>query len=146
MSLVLLLRAHSERSLGVGLVSFDYFYSMRERFLALLALTIFGLPSPAAARPWLYVSTFSYGGNSEKCVNQAKAALEAQGFTKDVQIEWNVKNDKSQGGRVEGVLSSSPVRAKIECNSKDGITGLGVSGLDNDLTYAEYSKLHDASW
>ena len=79
-------------------------------------------------------------------MKQAKAALEAQGFTNEFETEWNEKNDKSQGGRVQGVLPNSPVRAMIECNSKDGISGLGVSGLDNDLTYDKYVKLHKATW
>ena len=117
---------------------------MKKHFLALGAIAMFGYASPAGARPWIYMSTWSHGGSSHKCLNQAKAALEAEGFTKELAISYH--KDKASGGVVEGVLPDSPVRAKIDCNPRDGITGLAVSGLDNQLTYDKYNKLFKSTW
>ena len=117
---------------------------MLTKLSGLLAVTIIGIASPAAARPWLYISTFTYSGKAEVCLNQARTALASEGFTKDLEIDW--QKDKANGGTVEGILTNSPIRAKIECNPKDGVTGLAVTGLDNDLTYSKYGKLFDATW
>ena len=34
----------------------------------------------AIARPWLYVSTFAYGGTGEKCLDNVADALREEGF------------------------------------------------------------------
>ncbi len=99
--------------------------------------------APAMARPWLYVSAFSYGGTGDSCLKDARKALASAGFTRDVET---IPFDKQEGGHIEALLSNAPVRAKIECDPKLGVTSLAVSGLNNDLTYDKYSILFKAEW
>ena len=99
--------------------------------------------SPALARPWVYLSSFSHGGTGEQCLGAARIALANAGFTRD---EYTSRFDSQKGGLVEALLTNSPVRAKIECDPKLGITSLAVSGLNNDLTYEKYMKLFKAEW
>ena len=40
--------------------------------------------SPALARPWVYLSSFSHGGTGEQCLGAARIALANAGFTRDV--------------------------------------------------------------
>ena len=99
--------------------------------------------SPALARPWVYLTSFSYSGTGEKCLRAARVALANAGFTREV---YTSRFDSQEGGLVEALLTNSPVRAKIECDPKIGITSLAVSGLSNDLTYEKYMVLFKAEW
>lgn len=96
------------------------------------------------ARPWIYLSSFSYGGKAEDCLANAKKVMSEKGFTKELDVA-NFK-EKAKGGWVEGLLPDSPVRAVIECNGTEGITSLAVSGLDADETFKKYDQLFDSKW
>ena len=113
-----------------------------KRIFLLCSLIALG-SSPALARPWLYLSSFSHGGTGEACLRDARIALADFGFTRDVETS---RFDSQEGGHVEALLSNAPVRAKIECDPKLGVTSLAVTGLYNDLTYDKYSDLFDAEW
>ena len=115
------------------------------RFLLLLPIWI--LSSQAAmARPWLYVSTFAYGGTGEECLENAADALKEEGFTRDFEIKRFKGKSRNSGGHVDGKLRNYPVVAKIECDQSLGVTGLAVTGIDNRLTYEKYSNLFDKEW
>ena len=113
-----------------------------KRIFLLCSLIALG-SSPALARPWVYLTSFSYGGTGEQCLGAARIALANAGFTRDV---YTSRFDSQKGGLVEALLSNSPVRAKIECDPKLGITSLAVSGLNNELTYEKYMELFKAEW
>lgn len=100
----------------------------------------------ASARPWLYVSGFTHGGSADKCLQAAKEVLEKNGFKDELEIERYEGDAKDQGGYVNGRLADSAVTAVIECDSSEGLTTLGVSGLDNTLTFEKYKKLYNAEW
>ena len=113
--------------------------------LPLLSIGLFS-GQAATARPWLYVSTFAYGGSGEKCLKNAAAALKEEGFTRDFEISRFKGKSRDMGGHVDAKLRNYPVVAKIECDQSLGVTGLAVTGLDNQLTYRKYSALFDKSW
>ena len=114
------------------------------RFFLLLPIWIFSSQA-AMARPWLYVSTFAYGGTGEECLDNAADALQEEGFTRDFEVV-RFKGKSNSGGHVDGKLRNYPVVAKIECDQSLGVTGLAVTGLDNKLTYKKYSNLFDKDW
>ena len=101
---------------------------------------------PAMARPWLYVSTFAYGGTGEECLSNAADALKEEGFVRDFEIVRFKGKSRDSGGHVDGKLRNYPVVAKIECDQSLGVTGLAVTGIDNELTYEKYSTLFDKTW
>ena len=117
---------------------------MRHFFL-LLPIWIFSSQA-AMARPWLYVSTFAYGGTGEECLENAADALKEEGFTRDFEIKMFKGKSRNSGGHVDGKLRNHPVVAKIECDQSLGVTGLAVTGIDNRLTYEKYSNLFDKEW
>ena len=115
------------------------------RILLLLPIWIFSSQA-AMARPWLYVSTFAYGGTGEECLENAADALKEEGFTRDFEVVRFKGQSRSSGGHVDGKLRNYPVVAKIECDQSLGVTGLAVTGIDNELTYKKYSDLFDKDW
>ena len=115
------------------------------RFFLLLPIWIFSSQA-AMARPWLYVSTFAYGGTGEECLDNAADALQEAGFTRDFEVKRFKGKSRNSGGHVDGKLRNYPVVAKIECDQSLGVTGLAVTGLDNKLTYKKYSNLFDKDW
>jgi hypothetical protein len=102
------------------------------------------IATPASARPHIYITTTSYIGKTETCLNNAKEILSKQGFKRALEISYYAT--KESGGWIEGVQVDMPVRAIIECNGKEGITAFAVSGLDNDETFKKYSALYDSKW
>ena len=115
------------------------------RFFLLLPIWIFSSQA-AMARPWLYVSTFAYGGTGEECLDNAADALQEAGFTRDFEVVRFKGKSRNSGGHVDGKLRNYPVVAKIECDQSLGVTGLAVTGIDNKLTYEKYSDLFDKEW
>ena len=115
------------------------------RFLLLLLPIGLFTSQAAMARPWLYVSTFSYSGTGEECLKNAAEVLKEEGFTRNFEVV-RFKKLRSRGGHVDGKLRNYPVVAKIECDQSLGVTGLAVTGIDNQLTYKKYSILFDKSW
>ena len=97
---------------------------------------------PAIAKPFLYSSTYSYSGNSDKCIKGAEAALRKHGFG---DFEYD-KAKKERWVVITGWHSSEFITALINCDPKLGTSTLGVSGIDPDLTYDMYEKLHKAPW
>ena len=116
------------------------------RFLLLLLPIGLFSGQAAMARPWLYVSTFAYSGSGEECIKNAAAVLKEEGFTRNFEVVRFKGQSRSKGGHVDGKLSNYPVVAKIECDQSLGVTGLAVTGIDNELTYDKYSILFDRSW
>ena len=117
------------------------------RLVSFISLfSVFGFSSAAYARPWLYISGFTHSGTAESCLNRAKEALERHGFTDDLAIDRYKGSSRNDGGYVEGRLSGSAVVAVIECDSSQGLTTLGVSGINNDMAFQKYKVLFDEEW
>ena len=75
-------------------------------------------------------------------MTQAKTVLQENDFgdfDEDQYLEERISD-------ITGYHKSESLTAEIECNQKLGITVLGVSGLDNELTYKMYEILHKADW
>ena len=108
--------------------------------------SVLGVSSAASARPWLYVSGFTHSGNADTCLTAGKKALEKHGFSKELETDRYEGDSRQQGGFVEGRLANHAVVAVIECDSSEGLTTLGVSGLDNEMTYQKYKLLYDEKW
>ena len=115
-------------------------------FLFFLSLGLFSAGQAVIARPWLYVSTFAYGGTGEECLDNAADALREEGFTRDFDVKRFKGKSRNAGGHVDGKPRNHPVVAKIECDQSLGVTGLAVTGIDNKLTYGKYSALFDKEW
>ena len=75
-------------------------------------------------------------------MTQAKTVLQENRFG-DFDEDQYLEERKSD---ITGYHKSESLTAEIECNQKLGITVLGVSGLDNELTYKMYKILHKADW
>lgn len=112
--------------------------------LSLAAILGASFATPAFSRPIVYLSSFTYGGKTEECLKNAKAALTKEGFTRELEIAYY--KQKETGGWVNGLLADAPVRAVVECNGNEGITAVAVSGLSDDITFSKYSALFDAKW
>ena len=97
---------------------------------------------PATAKPFLYTSTYSYSGSSDKCIKGAETALRKHGFG---EFEYD-KAKKNRWMVITGWHNSEYITALINCDPKLGTTTLSVSGIDPDLTYDIYEKLHAAPW
>ena len=113
------------------------------------ALALFAASSsfaPASARPSLYVSGFTYSGSANECLKGAKKALRQAGFRRDLEIDEYDGDAAETGGYVDGYLKNDAVTASIQCDSVEGITTLGVSGLNDDLTFEKYEELFEADW
>ena len=70
--------------------------------LLLLPIGLFSSQA-AMARPWLYVSTFSYSGTGEECLKNAAEVLKEEGFTRNFEVV-RFKKSRSKGGHVDGKL------------------------------------------
>ena len=70
--------------------------------LLLLPIGLFSSQA-AMARPWLYVSTFSYSGTGEECLKNAAEVLKEEGFTRNFEVV-RFKKLRSRGGHVDGKL------------------------------------------
>tara|TARA_Y200000002_G_C22648771_1_gene650382 strand:- start:476 stop:841 length:366 start_codon:yes stop_codon:yes gene_type:complete len=114
--------------------------------VALALVTATGSFAPAFARPFLYVSGFSYSGSGEACLKGAQKALEAADFKRDIKTDKFDGDAAEQGGFVYGYLKKNPIVATIECDAGEGITTLGVSGLNDELTFKKYQELYDSEW
>ena len=127
-----------------------YFYLLKVKALSLTAIsalfTAGSIFAPAFARPYLYVSGFTYSGSANECLQGARKALAKAGFTRDLEIEKNDGDAAGKGGYVGGYLKNEAVTAEIDCDSSQGMTTLGVSGLNYELTYKKYEELFDAEW
>ena len=120
--------------------------AMRSFSYWLLLVSSVVVTTTAYARPWLYVSGFTHGGSADECLQAAKEVLAKNGFKDELEIERYEGDSKNKGGFVTGELADAPVTAQIECNATEGLTTLGVSGLDNELTYKKYDDLFEAEW
>ena len=118
-------------------------YSIAAGLALLTAASSF---APVFARPFIYVSGFSYSGSASECLKGAKKTLKEEGFTRDLEVEKFTGDATGEGGYVYGYLKSNPVTATIECNSAEGLTSLGVSGLNDSLTFEKYEALYEAEW
>ena len=112
---------------------------------ALLTITLSSI-APSFARPYQYMNGFSYSGSAKECLLSAEKVLKKAGFSRDLLTELFEDKMTGLGGTVEGYLKDLPVVASIECNQREGISVLAVSGLDADITYEKYELLFDAEW
>ena len=77
--------------------------------VALALVTATGSFAPAFARPFLYVSGFSYSGSGEACLKGAQKALEAADFKRDIKTDKFDGDAAEQGGFVYGYLKKNPI-------------------------------------
>ena len=97
----------------------------------------------AEAKPFIYVDSYSYGGTAEKCLKNARSVLKKLEFD-DFDIDDSLKKERKLS--ITGYHKEEYLSAEIECDQKMGVSSLGVSGLDHDLTYEMYGKLHESEW
>ena len=95
------------------------------------------------AKPFLYLSTFSYSGTYQTCISQAEEVLKKFNFE---DFEYDKNNEKDRLVAISGYHKDEFMSIQIECDQKMGITSFGIAGLDNDTTYEYYKKIHDAEW
>ena len=84
-------------------LNLTYFAKMKAYSIA-AALALFaasGSFAPAFARPFLYVSGFSYSGSAKKCLKGAQKALKEAGFKRDLETK-KYDGDATGGGREGG--------------------------------------------
>lgn len=91
--------------------------------------------------PYIYLSTYSYGGKLAACLTSSERALRAHGFT-----ENSGREIKDKYGTVWADNPKELISAKVECDSNLRITALAVSSLNNDTAYATYERLTNAKW
>lgn len=108
---------------------------------ALLSLAV--APLPAAARPFLYMSSFDYSGSYKQCITNAEKVLRTNGFDRDLEVREFAED---RAAEVYGFKNDEAIIAEIQCIQKAGLTLLGVAGLDNETTWEVYDKLRKATW
>ena len=89
------------------------------------------------------MSSYDYDGSYVTCIGNAEKALRSQGFNRDLKSK---KFPESRSAMVYAWHDDESITADIRCYQKDGLTLLGVAGLDNDTTYDIYQKLQEATW
>ncbi len=104
--------------------------------------TSFVSTTPAEARPFVYLDSFTYGKDYKTCIKNAEQALVANGFANFEEDE----NARARKSDISGFHKRESLTAVIECNQRLGITTFSVSGLDNDITYEMYEVLFEADW
>ncbi len=100
-------------------------------------------PKSAEAKPFIYVDNYSYGGTTEQCLKNAQQVLKNHNFDS---INEDISLQKERVVSVTGYHQKEYLTVEIQCDQKMGVTVLGVSGLDNKITYETYKKLHKANW
>ena len=95
----------------------------------------------AEAKPFIYVDNYTYGGTTEQCLKNAKQVLEDHNFNPS-DVDTTLQRERVVS--ITGFHQKEYLVAEIQCDQKMGVTVLGVSGLDNEITYEFYKKLHKA--
>ena len=97
----------------------------------------------AEAKPFIYIDNYAYGGTTVQCLKNAKQVLENHNFNPS-NVDTTLQRERVVS--ITGYHQKEYLVAEIQCDQKMGVTVLGVSGLDNDITYEYYKKLHQAEW
>ena len=97
----------------------------------------------AEAKPFVYVDSYSYSGTADECLKNARSVLNKLAFN-NFDIDDSLKKERRLS--VTGYHKEEYLSVEIECDQKMGVTSLGVSGLDHELTYDMYGKLHKSKW
>ena len=95
------------------------------------------------AKPFIYTSFYSYSGSYKSCIKKAEAVLTSLGFE---EFEYDNTDENNRSVSIAGYHKNEYLTAEIECDQKLGITSLGIAGLDNEITFEYYEKLHDSEW
>jgi hypothetical protein len=98
--------------------------------------------APANAKPFLYMSSYDYSGSYLTCIDNAEKVLRSHGFSRELKSE---KDADSRSAMVYAWHVDESATADIRCYQKEGVTLLGVAGLDNETTYDFYQKLKGTS-
>ena len=97
----------------------------------------------AEAKPFIYVDSYSYSGTAEQCLKNARIVLNKLAFD-NFYIDDSLKKERKLS--ISGYHKDEYLSVEIECDQKMGVTSLGVSGLDHELTFDMYEKLYKSKW
>jgi len=89
------------------------------------------------------MNSYDHGGSYSTCIANAEKVLRGHGFNQGLKFK---KDSEGRSGMVYAWHDDESITADIRCYQKEGITLLGVAGLDNDSTYEIYQKLDKAEW
>lgn len=114
--------------------------------LSLLTSTATALfPSSAQAGPSLYANSFRVNVSQAACLRDTRNALVRAGIPQQVISSTAYK--AGDGRDVQNGWSadhpSENLSVVFECDARNGMGALAVSGVNNDITYEFYSQLWD---
>ena len=109
------------------------------------SLAVLAAPLPVQAGPHLYANSFGYNSSQANCLDATRKVLIQAGFSQS-DIEKTVYTDKDKRDVQNGWTASHPtenITAVFECDARNGMGAMAVSGANDDATYEVYSKLWD---
>jgi hypothetical protein len=112
-------------------------------FLAILGLSAMG--TPALAGPDLYVDSLKVDVSQSECIENFKLDLIRAGFDRDfiVPTTYTNKSGKVIQDGWEAGSSEENITVSVECDSRNGIGAVAVSGSNRASTYKMYVKVFD---
>jgi hypothetical protein len=103
------------------------------------------MSSPALAGPDVYVDSIRVDVSQSECLKDFKSDLLRAGFERDL-ITPTTYTDKSGKSVQDGWSADSSdenITATVECDSRNGIGAVAVSGSNAERTYSMYQKIFD---
>jgi hypothetical protein len=112
-------------------------------FLTILGLLAMG--TPVLAGPSLYVDSLKVDGSQSECLESFKVDLLRAGFDRDliVPTTYTDKSGKKVQDGWDADSSDENITVGVECDSRNGIGAVAVSGSNAERTYKMYEKVFD---
>ena len=106
-------------------------------------LGLLAISTPAQAGPELYVQSLRVDESQSECLENFKRALLRAGFDRDLIFPSTYTNKSGKvlqdGWKADS--SDENITVSFECDSRNGIGAVAVSGSNNEGTYKMYRKV-----
>lgn len=100
-------------------------------------------PLGAQAGPALYASSFPVNGSQAACIKDTRDVL-IRASMRQKDIRSTTYKDNAGRDIQNGWIADHPtenISVVFECDARNGMGAIGVSGSNNDATYDVYSQL-----
>lgn len=128
------------------MVSFFLYTSARSRLLpAFVFASALLWGSAAQAGPALYTEAFVVHESQDECLRSTRGALVKAGMREE-DITPSTYADQKGTNIQDGWLADHPsenISVLFQCNARDGVGAMAVSGGNDDATYKVYNQLWD---
>jgi hypothetical protein len=112
-------------------------------FLTILGL--FAMGTPALAGPILYVDSLKIDVSQSECLEDFRLDLLKAGFARDLIVPTTYinKSGKAVQSGWDAESSDENIAVSVECDGRNGIGAVAVSGSNAERTYKMYEKVFD---